>query len=111
MRNKEEKERHNISNGKWAKKNRDKMNRYHLNWRVKRYAWYNELKKGKKCNNCLENHPACLDFHHINPKEKIDQVYDLVKRGFNYKIIEKEIKKCVLLCSNCHRKLHWELKS
>jgi len=27
-----------------------------------------QLKKQLKCGGCLENHPACIDFHHTNHK-------------------------------------------
>ena len=56
------------------------------------------------CKNCGESDQACLDFHHRNPKEKDFNV----SRGleFSRKTILKEIAKCDVLCSNCHRKLH-----
>lgn len=63
---------------------------------------------GLKCEQCGENHPACLDFHHINPVSKDLEVSALVARGHSIDRIKKEIEKCKVLCSNCHRKLHWD---
>ena len=63
-----------------------------------------DIKKDLKCSQCPENHPATLDFHHKDPKEKdhgISQMLDYSKE----KILE-EMQKCIILCSNCHRKLH-----
>jgi 5-methylcytosine-specific restriction endonuclease McrA len=45
---------------------------------------------------------AALHFHHLNPHEKD---YNISEKS-NWYDIEKELKKCVLLCSNCHRETH-----
>lgn len=57
-----------------------------------------------KCQICGEDHPAVLDFHHKDPNDKDANISKMNSRS---KIIE-ESKKCIVLCSNCHRKLHWE---
>jgi len=72
--------------------------------RIKKLIW--EIKKNSKCK-CGEGHPAVLDFHHRNEKDKkynISQSWLLTGR---LKIL-KEIKKCDILCANCHRKLHYD---
>ena len=46
-----------------------------------------------------------MDFHHINPEDKIYDVKVLMTR--RWELIKEEIDKCILLCSNCHRELHW----
>lgn len=60
-----------------------------------------------KCSRCGETHPACLDFHHRNPGKKFASIADMVGRGYGVKSILKEIEKCDVLCSNCHRKEHF----
>ncbi len=73
--------------------------------RIEKRKWYNEVKSTLKCEKCGENHISTLDFHHIDPKKKefpISRVY------FSKEKILEEIKKCIVLCSNCHRKLHWD---
>lgn len=101
--------KHNQYNNEWAKKNRDKVNLFQKNWRNKRYEWYRKLKEGKCCSMCGETHPACLDFHHKDPKEKLGLVYSLVKRfSSNNEVALKEVEKCVLICANCHRKHHYK---
>lgn len=75
--------------------------------REKIYDWYVEYKSTLKCSRCPENHPACLDFHHTDPKEKNVEISKLIGNTFSVKYIMKEIKKCEVLCSNCHRKLHY----
>jgi hypothetical protein len=56
-----------------------------------------------KCIICGETHPACLEFHHKDPLKK----EFLISKLYNKKRILEEIKKCNVLCSNCHRKYHW----
>lgn len=59
---------------------------------------------------CGENHPAVLDFHHKDPTEKEAVVPQMIKGGWSIKRVKEELKKCTVLCSNCHRKLHWKLR-
>lgn len=47
---------------------------------------------------------VALDFHHLNPSEK-DLEVSLLTR-YSTKRVKDEIRKCVVLCANCHRKLH-----
>lgn len=58
-----------------------------------------------KCSRCPENHPACLDFHHICGN-KTKNVAKMVTEKLSMKTIMQEIAKCIVLCSNCHRKEH-----
>ena len=77
----------------------------HPNRRLKeqRQKWIFDYKKDKCCQMCGWNaHPEILEFHHIKrAMENLGVVHlALGKRG-----IEKateEMKKCILLCPNCH---------
>jgi len=63
---------------------------------------------GSKCSLC--NYSKCLDaleFHHKNPKEKDFQISGNHCR--KWETIQKELDKCVLLCSNCHQETHIQL--
>lgn len=65
--------------------------------------------KGGKCQICEYNHSAAaLEFHHRDPNEK-DFSFGSVNRSFNS--IKKELDKCDLLCSNCHRETHEQINS
>jgi transcription elongation factor Elf1 len=68
--------------------------------------WMNEYKDKLSCVQCGESHIATLDFHHIDSAEKELSISKM--RGFSIKKIQEEMEKCVVLCSNCHRKLHYE---
>ena len=64
------------------------------------------MKKMMKTNKGIQNHPATLDFHHKSNKK--DSISNMVVNGYSISKINKEIKKCQILCSNCHRKVHYQ---
>ena len=62
--------------------------------------------RGNKCAVCgYDKCQRALNFHHIDPSKK---EFDLASRGLtrSWKKIEEEIKKCVLVCANCHAEIH-----
>jgi hypothetical protein len=71
-------------------------------------AWFVNYKKQLSCATCGESRPAALDFHHVKPCKSNKKVHKLVSDGHTKIRIEKEIAKCVVLCSNCHRIHHEE---
>lgn len=69
----------------------------------------NDYKATLKCSNCPENHPACLEFHHVCEKgEKEFDIGNALRIGYSIKRIFEEIEKCIVLCANCHKKLHYD---
>jgi len=61
---------------------------------------------GGKCQVC--GYKKCvnaLDFHHKNEKTKS---FGISEKGYtrSWKAIKTEVRKCYLLCSNCHREVH-----
>ena len=63
-----------------------------------------EWKENKGCQECGENFGPCLELHHVDPSEKEDHPSSLAYQSFNAFLQEAE--KCVVLCANCHRKVH-----
>lgn len=64
---------------------------------------------GGKCSICGYNKcNRALDFHHINPDKKDNTISSLY--NYSWDNIKKELDKCILLCANCHRELHYKLK-
>lgn len=62
--------------------------------------------KGNKCQCCGYNkYAGALEFHHINPNEKD---FGISTKGYtrSWENNKKELDKCVLVCSNCHREIH-----
>lgn len=68
---------------------------------------------GGKCNRCgYKECYAALDFHHLNSKDKSFTIANALARPKNINAILDEVKKCILLCGNCHSELHvnhWRL--
>lgn len=65
--------------------------------------------KGGKCVRCGYSHYiGALEFHHIDPNGKDVTISHLKHTTFG-KIVP-ELDKCVLVCANCHREIHAELK-
>ena len=67
-----------------------------------------KVKSESKCEKCGENHPACLDFHHI--RDKKFQISQARYKATSLQETVEEINKCIILCANCHRKHHYENK-
>ena len=68
--------------------------------------WVNQIKQSRGCMICPEKEVACLDFHHKNPHLKTFTIKELVDKKNSQENILAEISKCVVLCANCHRKVH-----
>lgn len=65
------------------------------------------LSKGGKCECCGYNkNIAALEFHHKNPEEKEFQIDIRKFANANIETLKKELDKCIILCSNCHREIH-----
>jgi endonuclease I len=62
------------------------------------------------CTKCGFSHSAALDFHHVDPAEKEGNIHRLLSNG-QFKKLEEELEKCIVLCANCHRIHHYEENS
>jgi hypothetical protein len=53
-----------------------------------------------------------IEFHHRNSEKKKFSIGNFIhNRGFtdhNKKLLNEEIKKCTILCANCHREEHYK---
>ncbi len=67
--------------------------------------YFKNYKQEIGCKICGEKESCCLDFHHKNQNDKIFNI-GLGKYRYGKKKLEEEISKCILVCSNCHRKIH-----
>ena len=95
----------------WYQRHKDRILEKRSEKRRKREQdirdWFRTYKSELCCMECGENHPACLQFHHRDKEEKSFTMSNAVLRGTSIKTIIKEIKKCDVLCVNCHAKRHW----
>ena len=66
------------------------------------------LARGGQCEICGYNHNiAALDFHHLNPSEKEFQLDTRHFANNTLNKLENELNKCILVCANCHREIHY----
>lgn len=74
----------------------------------KRRTFLSNLIQNKKhlsgCVFCFESEPVVLDYHHVD--DKLFNISRMVRDRLTIEAIEAEIEKCVVVCANCHRKLH-----
>ena len=64
--------------------------------------------KGGKCEKC--DYSKCVDaleFHHIDPNEKD---FTIGGKSWSFDRLKNEVDKCILVCSNCHKEIHFEEK-
>jgi hypothetical protein len=105
---------------KWSKDNREKHNASVRRYRAKRYAedgfwrdsgpkaielknWMKEL-KSNPCLDCGGIFPiCCMDFDHREGTQKSYNIGSMFAHHYSKHLIEKELEKCDLVCSNCHR--------
>ena len=66
--------------------------------------------RGAKCISCGFSYDTtnacCFDFHHKIPKDKKFSLGLNMIANYSLKKTYEELKKCDLLCSNCHRLKH-----
>lgn len=92
---------------KWYADNREKRQLAANSSNQKRKALWIE-KKGGKCFDCGGVFHQCVyDFHHIDGTKEANPSKAL---SWKPERAEKELAKCVLLCSNCHRLRHFAEK-
>lgn len=85
-----------ISSGK-AKQNRGRK-------LIQARRWVADYKSAQGCLVCKEDCSACLILHHNGEKEL--EVSKMAAHQWGFEHIKAEAKRCIVLCANCHRKVH-----
>ena len=94
---------------RWHYKHVARNTRRSLQRRDEHRAWLYERKhECGGCQRCDEADPACLDFHHVDPDEKTMEINQMVSYGYGRDRIERELDGCIVLCANCHVRIHDE---
>lgn len=82
-----------------------KTNERTRNRRLKHITAVTKIKKQiGKCACCPETEVACFVLHHLDPTQKDFGIGENIVRS--WKLIINEIEKCVVVCCNCHAKIH-----
>jgi predicted GNAT family acetyltransferase len=87
-------------------KNKEQWREYQKDFKRKFKESIQQHKETLNCSKCNENRWHLLDFHHLDPSTKSFGIgnawcYKSLKDAF------EEMKKCIPLCSNCHREFHY----
>lgn len=83
-------------------KNLEHRRRSHNKRRLLMQDW--KIERG--CAHCGEKHPAVLELHHEDPNVKEFHP----SNATSLKMFLEESEKCIVLCANCHRKEHYNLR-
>tara|TARA_R100001530_G_scaffold113417_2_gene80430 strand:- start:56 stop:436 length:381 start_codon:yes stop_codon:yes gene_type:complete len=70
---------------------------------VKRRAFKKYLLSQFPCYLCGLGDPDIIDWHHVNPEDKLFNASDTTKSHEKW---WNEVLKCIPVCCNCHRKIH-----
>jgi len=94
---------------KYYLKNKKKYATYRKSKLMKLKQQVNEL-KNVPCADCHQRFPHyVMDFDHKDRKSKVDTISSMVRHRKSEAVLE-EIKKCEIVCSNCHRIRFYEGK-
>ncbi len=93
---------------KWYLENREAAIAANKKVRRRKRGEWAEFKAKHSCTHCGFSHPAVIDFHHVirTNKRSVNKLAVIDKNVTE--AIKEATEKCIPLCSNCHRILHWE---
>ena len=80
------------------------INRKYFKHRMRRLV--RKLKVYLGCKIC--HYKICgdaLEYHHLSGKK--EEISSLVSRDITFARLKRELSKCIVLCSNCHREVHY----
>jgi len=90
---------------KQYKKNHTKEIKQRRNGKLQ---YVQDYKLSKGCQICGYNkNPGFLGFHHPNDDKEFNVSYACAQ-DLSLEKIKEEMAKCIILCANCHTKLHWK---
>lgn len=70
--------------------------------------WTVKYKRDRGCQRCSVADPVCLQFHHPDPEAKEATVGNMIADSYPEADVREEVERCIVQCSNCHRREHFE---
>lgn len=92
----------------YYQKDKSKIRNITKKYKNKVKEWYDSFRKNLKCEKCSENRYWVLEWHHLDPNQKEFTVGNMVYSGYSIETIKKEIDKCICVCANCHKDIHYK---
>jgi hypothetical protein len=84
-----------------------KAREWNEKYRTRNANFVNRVKRIFGCKSCgYKKCVSALEFHHRDASKKDDSISLMVLRCSSLKRIKDEIRKCDILCANCHREFH-----
>lgn len=94
----------------WHQRNKEKRLAKMYTKKAALYEYVQDIKSRQCCADCGQQHPATLQFHHLNSDIKEFNISDAVRMGTSPEKIKAEIDKCIVLCANCHIIRHYNMR-
>ena len=78
---------------------------YSRNARAKNWEMIGKYFGGRRCMVCaIESDLPIYDLHHHDQEGKETHISRIIHHSWSK--VEKELRKCILVCSNCHKMIH-----
>tara|TARA_R110000744_G_C18863214_1_gene504255 strand:- start:105 stop:458 length:354 start_codon:yes stop_codon:yes gene_type:complete len=90
----------------YYRKNSAKAQAHKKRYEIRNKRFITLLKRISNCCKCGLKKHYLLEFHHVDPTTKYKNVTDLQFNAYSLERIKKEIRKCAILCRNCHMEYH-----
>ena len=87
-------------------KNKERLLEYQKERYKKLLTIFQNWRQTLSCSVCNEKETVCLEFHHYSDEKKEGNVIHMVTRSA--KAVARELEKCIVVCANCHRKIHFK---
>ena len=97
-------------------KQKEYQQKHHQRTKKKKRKQQNQLKdqrqhfvleemqrRGGKCAKCGFSDIRALDWHHLDPDEKVNSISEMIRDRVSMDKLQAELDKCELICANCHR--------
>ena len=97
-------------------KQKEDQQKHHQRTKKKKRKQQNKLKdkrqhfvleemqrRGGKCAKCGFSDIRALDWHHLDPDEKVNSISEMIRDRVSMDKLQAELDKCELICANCHR--------
>lgn len=91
----------------WYARNKNKHYQNTRKVKMRHLAAWKRFKSKVACSNCGFKHPAAIDFHHVVRGPGQESINRLISQG-RFAAAYKELERCIPLCANCHRILHYK---
>lgn len=80
----------------------DKAKKYTQTYRKTVYTWMKDYVLDNPCVECGNSDFRVAHFDHLNQDQKSFEISRAVGNGYSLRRIKDEVRKCRVLCANCH---------